>query len=339
MKLSIIIPCYNVEKFVQKCTESILVQQGFDFEIILVNDGSKDNTLQVLESLANKDNRINIINQENKGLSGARNMGIENTKGDYIIFVDADDWLEPNAFELISSHFNQEDLFCFSYNRVFEKTLLSRDLKINGIYEASFIQRRIVGLLGEELADPSQADSLVTAWGKIYKTKIIKENQIQFTDTKEIGTEDALFNIQYLEFAEKVNVLNIPLYNYLKNNYESLTKLYKPNLIQQWKNLYSKISDLIQLKNGEFKKALNNRIALSIIGLSLNETFSDKSFSEKKNKISEILHDDFYQKAYQDLDLKYFPLHWKLFFFFAKNKWCVSLLMMAIVMRFLINKK
>lgn len=81
----------------------------------------------------------------------------------------------------------------------------------------------------------------MTAWGKIYKTKIINENQIQFTDTKEIGTEDALFNIQYLEFIQKtLKIVNIPLYNYLKNNYESLTKLYKPNLFQQWKNLYSK---------------------------------------------------------------------------------------------------
>ena len=77
MKLSIIIPCYNVEKFVQKCTESILIQQGFDFELILVNDGSKDNTLQVLETLAKKDSRIKVINQQNQGLSGARNIGIE----------------------------------------------------------------------------------------------------------------------------------------------------------------------------------------------------------------------------------------------------------------------
>lgn len=338
MKLSIIIPCYNVEKFVQKCTESILMQKGFDFEIILVNDGSKDNTLQILENLAKKDCRIRVINQQNQGLSGARNTGIENTKGDYIMFVDADDWLEPNTFEVISENFKQEDLFCFSYNRVFENTLLPRDLKINGIYEASFIQRRMVGLLAEELSDPSQTDSLVTAWGKIYKTEIIKNNKIEFVDTKIIGTEDALFNIQYLEFAEKVNVLNIPLYNYLKNNYESLTKLYKPNLFKQWKNLYSKISDLIQLKNGEFQKALNNRIALSIIGLSLNETFSDKSFSEKKNKISEILHDNLYQKAYQDLDLKYFPLHWKLFFSLAKSKNAFGVLSLSYIMNFLINK-
>ena len=111
MKLSVVIPCYNVEKFVQKCANSILVQKGFDCELILVNDGSKDNTLHVLENLAIKDNRIKVINQENKGLSGARNTGIENAKGEYIMFVDADDWLEPNAFELISKNFNKEDLF------------------------------------------------------------------------------------------------------------------------------------------------------------------------------------------------------------------------------------
>lgn len=338
MLLSIIIPCYNVEKFVQKCTESILLQNGFDFEIILVNDGSKDKTLDILENLVEKDHRIKVINQENQGLSGARNTGIENAKGDYIMFVDADDWLEPNTFEVISENFNQEDLFCFSYNRVFDKKILPRKLNIEGTFDANFIQRRIIGLLDNELADPSQTDSLVTAWGKIYKTKIIKDNNVKFIDTKEIGTEDALFNIQYLEFAEKVKIIDVSLYNYLKNNFESLTKLYKPHLFNQWKNLYAKIFEWIKYKDTDFKKALNNRIALSLIGLSLNETFSEKSFSEKKQKISEILHDNVYQKAYQDLTLKYFPIHWKLFFYFAKTKNASGIVILSKIINFLINK-
>jgi glycosyltransferase EpsH len=114
----------------------------------------------------------------------------------------------------------------------------------------------MVGLIGKELSDPSQADSLVTAWGKIYKTEIIKNHKIQFTDTKLIGTEDALFNIQYLEYAEKVKILNLPLYNYLKITEDSLTKLYKPYLFQQWKTLYQKISEIITNKEDEFKVAL-----------------------------------------------------------------------------------
>ena len=314
------------------------MQKGFDCELIFVNDGSKDNTLHVLENLAVKDNRIKIINQENKGLSGARNTGIENAKGDYMMFVDADDGLEPNAFELISKNFNQEDLFCFSYNRVFEKKSIPRDLKINGIYEASFIQRRMVGLIGKELLDPSQIDSLVTAWGKIYKTEIIKNHKIQFTDTKLIGTEDALFNIQYLEYAEKVKVLNLPLYNYLKITEDSLTKLYKSYLFQQWKTLYQKISEIITNKEDDFKVALGNRIALSLIGLGINETYSNLPLTAKIKKIAIVLHDDLYIKAYQNLEMKYFPLHWKLFFYLAKSKNALGVLSLSYIMNFLIKK-
>ena len=339
MKLSIIIPCYNVENFVQNCTESIVMQQGFDFEMIMINDGSKDNTLHVLENLAEKDFRIKVINQQNQGLSGARNTGIENATGEYIMFVDADDTLEPEALKTIADFFQEEDLFCFSYNRVFGTKKLPRKFNLQGKFPARFIQRRIVGLIDTELSDPSQTDALVTAWGKIYKTEIIRKNQIQFTDTKEIGTEDALFNIQYFEHAQTTQVLDMPLYNYVKINADSLTKLHKPNLFGQWKNLYAKISEIIHAKDAEFRKALNNRIALSIIGLALNETFSEKPFSSKRQKISEILHDDLYQKAYQNLDMKYFPLHWKVFFYAAKYKYATWVLSLALTMNFLINRK
>lgn len=338
MNLSVIIPCYNVEKFVQKCVNSILMQKAFDLEVILVNDGSKDNTLEVLERLAEEDKRVKIINQENKGLSGARNAGIYQAKGEYLMFVDADDWLEPNAFEAISEKFNQEDLLCFSYNRVFQNKILPRDLKLDGKYNASFIQRRMIGLVGEELSDPSQADSLVTVWGKIYKTEIIKNNNIEFVDTKIYGNEDAFFNIQYLEYSVSVKVINIPLYNYRKNNFSSYTNLYKPYLFQQWKTLYQKITGIIANKEVEYKVALQNRIALSLIGLGINESYSDAPFYAKVKKISVILHDDAYQKAYQNLTMKYFPLHWKLFFYAAKYKYSSVVLLLATVINFLINK-
>lgn len=338
MTLSIIIPCYNAEKLIQKCVESILVQKGFDFEVILVNDGATDKTLEILENLAQTDERIKVINQENKGLSGARNSGIEKAQGKYIMFVDADDGLELNAFDIISKNFNNEDLFCFSYNRVFDHKITPRDLKIEGIFDANFIQRRMVGLIGKELSDPSQADSLVTAWGKIYKTEIIKNHKIQFTDTKLIGTEDALFNIQYLECVEKVKILNLPLYNYVKITEGSLTKLYKQYLFQQWKTLYQKISEIITNKEDDFKVALGNRIALSLIGLGINETYSNLPFSAKIKKIAIVLHDDLYIKAYQNIEMKYFPMHWKLFFYLAKSKNALGVLSLSYIMNFLIKK-
>ena len=338
MNLSVIIPCYNVEKFVQKCVNSILAQKAFDLEVILVNDGSKDHTLEVLERLAEEDKRVKVINHENKGLSGARNTGIAYATGEYLMFVDADDWLENNTLEVVFKNFNQEDLFCFSYNRVFQNKILPRDLQLEGEFNASFIQRRIVGLVGEELSDPSQADSLVTVWGKIYKTEIIKNNKIAFVDTKIYGNEDAFFNIQYLEYAVNVKVINTPLYNYRKNNFTSYTSLYKPYLFQQWKALYHKISEIIANKEVAYKVALQNRIALSLIGLGINESYSDAPFYAKAKKIAIILHDDSYQKAYQNLSMKYFPLHWKLYFYAAKYKYSSLVLLLATVMNYIINK-
>ena len=150
--------------------------------------------------------------------------------------------------------------------------------------------------------------------------------------------EIIFFNIQYLEFTNVVKLLNLPLYNYRKNNFSSYTNHYKPYLFQQWKTLYQKISETISNKNIDFQKALSNRIALSIIGLGLNETFSDLPFYAKIKKISVILHDPIYIKAYQNLEMKYFPIHWKLFFYLAKSKNALVVLSLSYIMNFLIKK-
>lgn len=98
-KISIIVPVYNTEKFLEKCLNSLINQTLKDIEIICINDGSTDKSLQILEKFANKDKRIQIINQTNSGLSVARNIGIKKAKGEYIGFVDSDDWVDLNFFE------------------------------------------------------------------------------------------------------------------------------------------------------------------------------------------------------------------------------------------------
>ena len=108
IKISIIVPCYNVEKYLPECLDSLLNQTFKYFEIICVNDGSNDSTLSILEKYSKKDSRIKIISQKNKGLSGARNTGIDAAKGDYIAFLDSDDWVDNNfylkLYEAITKH-------------------------------------------------------------------------------------------------------------------------------------------------------------------------------------------------------------------------------------------
>ena len=336
--ISVIIPCYNVENYIAQCLESIVAQTCSNLEIVCVNDGSTDGTLRLLEKFAAEDERIMIFSQQNAGLSAARNAGIHKSTGVYLMFVDADDWLEPDAVEKALPD-GDEDLVCFSYNRIFQHAKNPRDLKISGIHDARFIQRRITGLLGEELKDPSQADSLVTAWGKLYNAEPIRQHEISFTDTKVIGTEDALFNVQFLKFASKVKILNLPLYNYRKSNFQSLTSAYKPRLFEQWQALYSMMNEVVIEKGPEFRSALRNRICLGLIGLGLNECAGPHTLAVKKQHLQLILNDQRYVSAFRNLEMQYFPLHWKIFFYLAKKRYAMPLLLMLLVMNRLINIK
>ena len=117
---SIIIPVYNVEQYLQDCLNSVVKQYYIDYELICVNDGSTDGSLVVLEEYQQKYPQITIISQQNKGLSAARNAGIQAAKGDYLFFLDSDDWIEPNTLEMLARKQSGEDLICFNGRRVFE---------------------------------------------------------------------------------------------------------------------------------------------------------------------------------------------------------------------------
>lgn len=328
VKISIIIPVYNVEKYLPKCLDSIVNQTYKNLEIICVNDESPDGCLKILENYAEKDNRVKIVSQKNQGLSGARNTGAKYVTGDYIMYVDSDDWIEPDTCEIaLNKALEQKaDLVFWTYTREFENSSVPK--KIFDQAEIVFdkedtknkLHRRLFGLYGEELSSPENADSIVTAWGKLYKAELIINHNIEFVDTKKIGTEDALFNVYVFGYVKKAVFINKCLNHYRKDNIASLTKTYKKDLFPQWQNLYNLMQIYIDDNNcgALFQTALQNRICLSIIGLGLNILNGGKSVKKIK-EIKRIIGCEQYRKAYKQLTLKYFPIHWKLFFFFAKH--------------------
>lgn len=337
--ISIIVPVYNVEMYLSQCIDSVINQTYQNIEIIIVNDESPDNCLKIIEDYARKDNRIKYINQKNTGLSGARNAGVKLSSGEYLMFVDSDDWIDLDCLEQMLEYANNHDLVIASYYREFINKTQIRKLNSAGFHSSAFIQRRIVGLIGEELTDPSQADSLVTVWAKLYSSKIIKRNSIQFISTKEIGTsEDLLFNLEYLEYCKTSFVIDSPLYHYRRYNLNSFTSTNKKNLFFDWKNLFNRIHNLIAYKKEDFHIALNNRIALSIIGLGLNEMQNPNGYSDRIKNLKQILNDPLYDKAYKQLVLKYFPLHWKLFFAFAKYNFALGVYLMLLGINYFVNR-
>ena len=343
--ISIIVPIYNVEAYLPKCLDSLIHQTYQDIEIICVNDGSKDRSLEILKEYAIKDERITIINQENQGLSGARNSGINAVSGEWVMFVDSDDWIDKDCCQVVASKLNDTiDLCIFSYIRefptrslekyVFEKESISFDgNKVDELY------CRLIGLKGHELSQPDKLDSLSTAWGKIYKANIIRERCIEFVSTKEIGTEDLLFNVFYFSWIKEAIYIPNTLYHYRKNNVTSLTKLYKPYLKEQWINLFEKIETYILSKHRQdLNDALLNRKALCLIGLGLNITFSPYSMCKQRVLISEVLNSDWYIKSIQQLSLRDMPFHWKLFYTFAKHKNAIGILLMLKIINFILRR-
>lgn len=341
-KISIIIPVYNVEKYLKRCIDSVINQTYKDIEVILIDDGSTDDSAQICDDYCKKDNRIQVIHKENGGLSSARNVGIEKSTGKYIMFLDSDDWLELETCDIVyktAQNYNA-DIIMWPYVReingkskkkvifkeeciVFDKTTAKKQL-----------HRRMIGLLGEELATPQNADAIVTACVKLYKSNIIKDNKINFVDTKLIGTEDALFNLYVFGHVKKVIYINKYFYHYRRDNIVSLTTKYKQELYKQWSNLFNIMSNYIVDNNldNSYTQALNNRISLSIIGLGLNELSNSESHLKKIKKIKNIINDKAYRKASKTLTLKYFPFYWKVFFLFVKMSFATPVYILLLIM-------
>lgn len=193
-KISVIIPVFNSEKYLDKAIESILIQSFNDFEIICVDDGSTDNSLKVCYQKAENDNRIKVIHQENKGVSAARNKGIEAAKADYIVFLDADDYYTNDALETMYNDITREDADAAFYNHFYDY-----DGKIiNRIPRLKTCKYVFEDVSGYILDDGTLTGILFgSACGVIYKAETIKKNNVQFNEKLSFN-EDGIFNIEFL---------------------------------------------------------------------------------------------------------------------------------------------
>ena len=198
--ISIIIPVYNGSKFISRCLDSILNQTYKNTEVILINDGSTDNSLEIIKEYSNKYKNIKYIDQKNQGASIARNKGIEESKGKYLVFIDIDDYIESDYLEKLCSSIKNKDMVVSGYNRVVgSKTIFSKIPK--NTYWSAF--------------------KYTATWGKIYNAEFIKKNNIKFLDDVKIG-EDLFFNITVINKTNKIGILEYAGYNYYDNE-ESLT--------------------------------------------------------------------------------------------------------------------
>jgi len=200
IKISVVIPVYNAKDYLCDCIKSLLDQTLNDCEFIFVNDGSTDNSREIIEKYQKEDQRLVLINQENKGIGEARNTGIKNANGEYIGFLDNDDFVKDDFLESLYNKAIKYDL-----DILISKTILGRDgkfiIKDNGfekdlIFDNTFIKKNIIPNL-------LRVEDLFAVWNKIYKRSFINANSIRFPENRVIE-EDNMFNIQAFNNAEKV---------------------------------------------------------------------------------------------------------------------------------------
>ena len=211
--LSIIIPIYNVEKYIIRCAESILTQINSKVEVLFIDDGSKDNSAILLQSYMNNDN-VKLITKENGGVSSARNLGIQYSRGDFILFVDGDDFVSDNYVNtiLISLCGFKGELICFDYfitdDNTSKKTKLFKNEIINVPDHAGFRW-----YLNKDNDEKIKQFCL----NKVYLSSIIKENNIKFPEGQTVG-EDFIFNLEYLEHVKMIKIIDSCLYHYYQRS-------------------------------------------------------------------------------------------------------------------------
>ena len=233
-KISVIIPVYNVEKYLEKCLDSVINQTFQDLEIICINDGSTDNSLKILEKYKSIDARIKIISQENKGLAAARNVGFNIAKSDFVYFLDSDDWIHETliakAYESITK--NNSDIVLFD---------------VTNVYNNSFIDVHRAGLFIKKYhlenfkfsTQPEIAYHTPTAWSKLYRKSFLIKHNLLFPEELRFG-EDSPFWVLLLSCNPQISILNECLYYYRKRD-TGLSGTIDSQLIEKQWNVYRNI--------------------------------------------------------------------------------------------------
>lgn len=233
---SLILPCYNVAQYLERCVLSILSQDFDACEIILVDDGSTDETPALCDAMAAENACIRVIHKPNGGLASARNAGLDAAEGRYIWFVDSDDWIEKGSLALLYQHCSdgEPDVIKFNHYRV---DVVAEEVRCNvmpGLYQGENLEKL------RRRAFSAAGKYVLSACLHVYRRELLKAHDLRFVSERQVGSEDYLFNLQALLHIRQLKMLDSPLYSYERRS-GSLTQTYKPDLAQR----YVKLKELL----------------------------------------------------------------------------------------------
>jgi len=240
--ISVILPVYNVEKYLPRCLDSLAAQTFAAFEVIAVNDGTTDGCLQILQEYASKDPRIKVFCKPNGGLSDARNFGLDRVSGQYVAFVDSDDFVHPDYLDTLlrAAQTHNADIACCDYffcdesGQSWASSLCFGGDKVIDLpaCRADYICRYLRREVHRDFAE-------IMVWNKLFRTAFLREHQLRFAPNDEIFAEDLLFELQSLTQANALALADRALYFYTQRA-DSIMGTYKPDLLARNRALFSR---------------------------------------------------------------------------------------------------
>ncbi len=310
-KVSVIVPVYNVEPYLKRCVDSIRGQTERDIEIILVDDGSPDNCPGMCDQFAAEDRRIRVFHQENRGVSAARNWGIEQSVGEWIMFADPDDWLEPNAAEVMYSQAVQSGCDMVAASHYFNE-LDSADrqvrARLEGLAEGTYCTDRDFGILLQHLfMIRRHVLGLQAAWAKLYKRDMFLDGSCRFPQGMKMS-EDIIFNLYALRQIKSLFILDVPVYHYQTGRTGSVTTGYRPDrgrLCRRYIQEAREFFDRYELW-GAFRMYFYLNVTESALAISYNESLGVGSFSdflESASSLRRFLEEPDHAEAVADIPL------------------------------------
>ena len=275
IKVSIIVPCYNVENYIDRCISSLINQTLKEIEIILINDGSTDKTEEIIKKYL-KDSRIKYFNRTNHGIGNTRNFGLKQAVGEYIGFVDSDDYIELNMFELLYQKAKEDslDIVVCDFYRNFEETKIEIIDYIEGIKEITNLKENPV-LLNKINLSP---------WNKLYKKDLININKENFME--KLKYEDAPFVINMLVKANTIGKIDKPLYHYAIHQNSETTIMNE------------KVFDLFEIFDVILEEHKNKEYLKDELDYLIVQRFSDYSIQQRNQK-NKKLREEFIDMAFE----------------------------------------
>lgn len=325
-KISIIIPVYNVEKYLERCIYSILNQTMHDIEIILVDDGSPDNCPEMCDGYARMDNRVKVIHKKNQGLGLARNSGLEVACGEYIAFVDSDDYIALDAFKEMYEYakINYADTCLAGYYKDYGKDRIVRithPLAGLCIAREEIMKDLIPSIIGSDSYGNGQSNMSMSLG--IYSQELIKKHQLKCFSEREYISEDLIFNLYYFYHSQKVVISDKEYYFYC-HNAGSLSKSYREDRFEKSIIIYNKLLKLIEdmgIKEYALERVYSDFIARVRFCLILEGKTADmNNLFSKIQLMRSICNSEEVQKTLKVFKWRKLPLKQKMFSFLMLHK-------------------